>query len=216
MPSPFDTRAATWDADPRRLRLAADIFSALDRAVPLHPGMNALDYGAGTGLLTLALAPRVRHILAVDSSPGMLDVLQHKIRAAGLPHVETLRADFTSDPLPPGPFDLIASAMTLHHVADLAALLHQFHRLLAPGGSLALVDLDPEDGSFHAHATGIPHHGFDHAAFAQLLADAGFTAIRFEPAARIEKNARVYTAFLATARPGTIAINEDFIIDRSP
>ena len=201
MPSPFDIRAATWDANPRRLRLAADLFAALDRAVPLHPGMAALDYGAGTGLLALALAPRVRRILAVDSSPGMLDVLQHKIRAAGLPHVETLRADFTSDPLPPGPFDLVASAMTLHHVPDLASLLHQFHRLLAPGGHLALVDLDTEDGSFHADTTGIPHRGFDRAAFARLLTDAGFTAIRFDLAARIEKHSRAYTAFLATARP---------------
>ena len=200
MPSPFDTRAATWDADPRRLRLAADIFSALDRAVPLHPGMNALDYGAGTGLLTLALAPRVRHILAVDSSPGMLDVLQHKIRAAGLPHVETLRADFTQDPLPPGPFDLVASAMTLHHVADVDRLLRQFFALLAPGGHLALADLDAEDGSFHGHADGVFHLGFDRVVFAKQLAAAGFHGLRFDTAARTVKNGRSYAIFLAVAR----------------
>ena len=200
MANSFDQRAPTWDDDPRRLQLAADIFAALERAVPLHSDMTALDYGAGTGLLTLPLAPRGRRLLAVDSSSGMLDVLAQKARAQTLPHITTLRADFTTDPLPPGPFDLLVSAMTLHHVANVDPLLGKFFTLLAPGGHLALVDLDTEDGSFHGHTDGIPHLGFDRPAFAQQLAAAGFTAIRLDTAARIQKHARPYTAVLAAAR----------------
>ena len=81
MTSSFDARAQTWDDDPRRRKLAESIFAALAQAVPLRAEWTALDYGAGTGLLALALAARVRRVLAVDSSAGMLAVLADKARA---------------------------------------------------------------------------------------------------------------------------------------
>ena len=200
MTSSFDARAQTWDDDPRRRKLAESIFAALERAVPLRADMAALDYGAGTGLLALALAARVRRVLAVDSSAGMLAVLAQKAQASGA-NVETLRADFATDALPAGPFDLVASAMTLHHVADVAGLLRKFFALLAPGGRIALADLDAEDGSFHgANAPGVHHLGFDRAALGRQLADAGFADVRFADAARSEKNGRAYSVFIAAAR----------------
>ena len=200
MTSSFDARARTWDDDPRRRQLAASIFAALEQAVPLRADMAALDYGAGTGLLALALAARVRRVLAVDASTGMLAVLAEKARAGGFANVETLRADFAQDPLPAGPFDLIASAMTLHHVADVADLLRKFFALLAPGGRIALADLDAEDGSFHGpHAPGVHHRGFDRAELAAQLEAAGFADVRFTDAARSEKNGRAYSVFIAAA-----------------
>lgn len=201
MSSSFDARAQTWDDDPRRRQLAASIFAALEQAVPLRAEWTALDYGAGTGLLTLALAARVRRVLAVDSSAGMLAVLAEKARASRFANVETRHADFAQDPLPAGPFELAASAMTLHHVADVAGLLRKFFALLAPGGRIALADLDAEDGSFHgANAPGVHHLGFDRAELAAKLEAAGFADVRFTDAARSEKNGRAYTVFLAAAR----------------
>ena len=199
MANPFDDRAQAWDEDPRRIQLAADVFAALERAIPLRADMAALDYGAGTGLLSLALAPRVRRVLAVDSSPGMLDALARKT-CPGVGNVELLLADFATDPPPPGPFDLVASAMTLHHVADVDGLLRTFFALLAPGGHLALADLDAEDGTFHASPDGIHHFGFDRAALAQRIAAAGFIGVEFNTAAHSEKHARRYSVFLAAAR----------------
>ena len=203
MSSSFDARAQTWDENPGRRQLAADLFAALERHVALQPGWTVLDYGAGTGLLSLALAPRVRRVLAVDSSTGMLEVLGQKARASGCANVETLLADFSKDTPPPGPFDLLVSAMTLHHVADTEPLFRKFFTLLPPGGSIALLDLDAEDGSFHADNAGIPHFGFDRDALAHQLAACGFADIHFTTATRIAKNSRTYPVFLATARrPG--------------
>lgn len=200
MTKSFDDRAQTWDDDPRRGQLAADVFAALARAVPLRPDMAALDVGAGTGLLTLALAPRVRRVVAVDSSAGMLDVLRRKAQAADVRNVDLFQADVAAGPLPPGPYDLVAAAMTLHHVADVDALFRKFHALLAPGGFLALADLEAEDGSFHADSAGIPHFGFDRGEFAKRLAAAGFADVHVADATRISKNAREYPVFLAAAR----------------
>jgi ubiquinone/menaquinone biosynthesis C-methylase UbiE len=200
MANPFDARATSWDGDPGRLQLADHLFSALDQRLPLRPEWTALDYGCGTGLLTLALASRLRRVLAVDSSRGMLDVLEHKIDALGLPHVDTLHADFEHAPLPDGPFDLIASAMTLHHVGRIGSLFQSFSRLLAPDGRLALFDLDVEDGTFHATPDGVRHNGFHRDDLARALADAGFQDVDFTTATRIEKHGRAYPVFLATAR----------------
>ena len=200
MASSFDARAKTWDENPGRRQMAADLFAALEPRVPLRPDMAALDYGAGTGLLTFALAARVGRVVAVDSSAGMLEVLAQKAKAGGFGHVETLLADFSKDPLPLGSFDLVASAMTLHHVADIESLFRNFFRLLAAGGRIALADLDAEDGTFHASNDGIHHFGFDREVFAKQLAAAGFVDIRLATAIRVEKNSRVYPVFLATAR----------------
>lgn len=203
MTNSFDARAQTWDEDPRRVRLAANIFAALSQQIPLRPDMSVLDYGCGTGLLTLALAPRVRHIVGVDSSPGMLDVLAQKANAANLNHVQTLCADFANGPAPSGSHDLVASVMTLHHVVETETLLRHFFALLAPGGHLALADLDTEDGSFHGHNNGIHHLGFNRETLALQLATCGFEDIRFSTAAHIVKS-RDYTVFLATAQKPSV------------
>ena len=200
MASSFDARAKTWDENPGRRQMAADLFAALEPRVPLHADMAVLDYGAGTGLLTFALAARVGRVVAVDSSAGMLEVLAQKAKAGGFDHVDALLADFSKDPLSLGPFDLVTSAMTLHHVADTESLFRNFFRVLADGGRIALADLDAEDGTFHASNDGIHHFGFDRAVFAKQLADAGFVDIRLATAIRVEKNSRVYPVFLATAR----------------
>ena len=200
MSNTFDARASTWDEDPGRLQLAADIFSAIEKQIPLQPGFAALDYGCGTGLLTFALAPRVRRITAVDSSRGMLDRLAQKQQSSGLLNIDLLQSDFSTHPLPSGAYDLLTTAMTLHHVANVEQILRQFFSLLAPGGFLALADLDTEDGTFHSNSEGIHHFGFDRDTLARQLEACGFGNLHFTTASRIQKHGRTYPVFLATAR----------------
>jgi|LSQX01.3.fsa_nt_gb ubiquinone/menaquinone biosynthesis C-methylase UbiE len=196
----FDQRARNWDGSPTRLAQTSDIFAALERQVALQPDWTALDYGSGSGLLTLALARRVAHVWAVDLSVGMMEVLMEKARAEGIANITTLVADFTREPLPDERFDLVTSALALHHIDDPPALLRGFRSLLQPGGMLAVADLDTEDGSFHGDNHHVRHFGFDRDELAARLTGAGFDGIKITTAAHRERGERTYTIFLATAR----------------
>ncbi|MDE2307571.1 MAG: class I SAM-dependent methyltransferase [Xanthomonadaceae bacterium] len=202
----FDDIAAGWDESPRRRELAAGVAAAIAETLPLQAHWHALEYGCGTGLVGAALAPRLGRLLACDVSPGMLSVLAGKARAAGLDRLQTRVLDLTSEPPPAERFDLIFSSMTMHHIPDVAALLRTFHGMLAPGGWLALVDLDSEDGSFHGEGTpGVMHHGFDRNALQGALRAAGFAATGARTAHTVSKTAadgrvRHYPVFLITAR----------------
>ena len=119
----FDRKAAEWDANDRHRALTADIVSAVEREWPVDSSPRLLDYGAGTGLCSLALAPRCSSVVAMDVSAGMLSRLEEKARATGIAHLQTLQQDLCSEPLGGQRFDVILCAMTLHHVKDVDILL---------------------------------------------------------------------------------------------
>jgi ubiquinone/menaquinone biosynthesis C-methylase UbiE len=202
----FDERAAGWDT-PERGERAEAVAEAFIRAVPIEPGTRAIELGAGTGLLGLAIRDRVGparlpELVLSDTSPGMLDVAAAKIRERGLTGVRTVLLDVAADPPPDGaPFDLVVSLLLLHHVEDTAAVLRAVADLLRPGGRFALSDLDTEDGSFHsAEADGIRHHGFDRARLLRLAGEAGFVEIEVGTAGEMERDGRRYPLFLLTGR----------------
>lgn len=194
----FDAVAATWDEEPRRVRLAADIAAGIRRNVPLNPAWDGLDFGCGTGLVTLQLAPLVRSVVGADSSAGMLDRLAAKVKAGLAANVRTMAA--AELPVRTPAFDLVVSAMTLHHVADAAVLLERLAGLLRPGGYLAVADLDREDGSFHDDATGVFHHGFSRDEFERFFVQAGLLDISVDRVAEVRKGERVYPVLLACGR----------------
>ncbi len=201
----FDSKARQWDENPVFQERSRKIADAIRQAVPVHPGMRALDYGCGTGLLSFPLKNELGAILLADSSRGMLDVLAGKIAAQHIGNMTPVQLDLLADPLPTRRFDLIYTAMTLHHIPDTDAILRIFHRLLNPGGHLCIADLDQEDGSFHGPDIDV-HHGFDRAELERRTTAAGFGDIGFKTVFGIEKQqetgTRNYPVFLMTARRG--------------
>jgi ubiquinone/menaquinone biosynthesis C-methylase UbiE len=200
----FDTEAATWDEEPRRVRLAEDTAAAITGMVPLSKTMTAMDYGCGTGLLSLLIQPHVGRIIGADSSKGMLGVLERKVRDRGLDNVGTMFLDAEAEGAAEERVDLLTCHMTLHHVEDIPWLINKFSEMLLPGGILCLSDLDAEDGSFHSDPTGVFSWGFDREDIKALLAEAGLTDIRDTTASVIHKisdeGEREYPVFLITAR----------------
>ncbi len=101
--------------------------------------------------------------------------------------------------MPVGPFNLITSAMTLHHIPELVPLLTSLRGLLHPGGWIALADLETEDGSFHGDQAGIFHLGFSRKELETLLTRAGFRSISVQNVTTVHKNEQLYPILLAVA-----------------
>jgi len=201
----FDKDATTWDQEPRRLKLARDVSTAILKRIGDPSHLDVLDFGCGTGLLTLQLQPHVRSITGVDSSRGMLDVLNKKVEDQKLSNVRTLHLDYEGGDDLRGPYDLIVSNMALHHIPDVAPLLALFFRKLNPLGFLCITDLDSEGGRFHEDDVGVFHQGFDRGKMAQWFRQAGFVDVHHETAAEMAKpdstgELRRFTMFLMSGK----------------
>ena len=59
-----------------------------------------------------------------------------------------------------GPFDLVVSSMTFHHIRDTGMLLDRMAEILKPAGRIAIADLDSDEGKFHDTNDGVFHNGF--------------------------------------------------------
>ncbi|MFL5938272.1 MAG: class I SAM-dependent methyltransferase [Gaiellaceae bacterium] len=112
----------------------APIAGALVAAARPRPGDDALELGAGTGLVTKRVAGRVRSLVATDLSPAMLDVARRSVER---PNAVFATADYNA-PLPflDASFNVVLSGLT--YVQDELAPLEEIARVLRPGGRLAL------------------------------------------------------------------------------
>jgi 2-polyprenyl-3-methyl-5-hydroxy-6-metoxy-1,4-benzoquinol methylase len=193
----FNEKAKDWDANKMIKMLSSAIGSSILEHISLHDQMRVMDFGAGTGLISSQIAPLVKKIVAVDTSEAMLNKLSSKPELHG--KVEIVCQDITDRPID-GKFDLIMSAMAMHHVKDIHRLIQRFAEHLNFGALIALADLDKEDGSFHPKDTeGVFHFGFKRNELQIILEKHGFWEIHFLTAHTVNKEEKGFPIFLVTA-----------------
>ena len=145
----------------------------------------ALDLGCGAGHASFAMAPHVTEVVAYDLSHGMLDVVAQAATARGLSAVRVQHGPAEKLPFADGGFDLVASRYSAHHWGAPAAALREAARVLAPGGTLCLIDVVGPQGP---HAALLDSHlqaiellrdtshvrDYSRVEWRTMLADAGF------------------------------------------
>lgn len=141
-PYRWDERVEAWE----EVAATAAFRAIRDRIVELaEPRADDLvvDLGAGTGLLALAVAPRVRELVAVDISERMLNRLDDTAAAEGIHNVELLAADLRRLPLEDESATLVVSNYAFHHLDDVGKelALAEARRILRPGGRLVICDM---------------------------------------------------------------------------
>lgn len=140
--SEWDEYAEGWDGTEGVRAYADQAFESWQRLVaPEFSELSAarvLDFGCGTGLLTEKFAPLCATVVAVDTSPKMIEVLRRKLLRSGAGNViaksfeidlETIRSnrDVLRD------FDLVIASSVCSFLPDFAATLRGISSMMKPG-----------------------------------------------------------------------------------
>jgi SAM-dependent methyltransferase len=142
---------------------------------------QVLDVAAGAAHLGRALAPKVAHVSALDLTPEMLEQGRSLAESAGLRNIAFQIGDAVSLPWLSAQFDLTVCRLTLHQVADPAAVVREMVRVTRPTGRIAVIDItNADDPMTAAEANRIerlrdPSHGttLTSAQISHLLVAAG-------------------------------------------
>jgi demethylmenaquinone methyltransferase/2-methoxy-6-polyprenyl-1,4-benzoquinol methylase len=144
--SMFDRISGVYDRMNRVMTAGLDQTwreRAADRA-RLEPGQKALDLCCGTGDLSFALAERVGpegRVTGADFSRPMLELADEKAAARGAAQVNFEWADALELPYGDGEFDAVTISFGARNLADLDRGLAEMHRVLVPGGRLAILEI---------------------------------------------------------------------------
>jgi len=190
----FAHKANDYDNKKDRTQNINTIAQGILKEISFSKKMKIMDFGSGTGLLLSEIAPYVGKITAVDISASMNEILRAKKVDC---EIEILEMDLTTEQLEEK-FDSIISSMTFHHIEDVTELFKKLYALLNDKGTIAIADLDKEDGSFHSTDTGVFHYGFDRDAFKHIAENAGFRNLKIQTISTIEKPRGNYSVFLLT------------------
>lgn len=146
-------------------------------AAGVRPGMAVGEVGAGWGRYTVEIARRVGpagRVYANDIDRSALGFLRERCRKENLANVDIIVGGVKDPRFPAGTLDLAFMINTYHHLDDPVALLRNVRPALKPGGTLVIVEKDPE------RSPGNPHHGTTRNTLVRQAGEAGFELVRVE------------------------------------
>ena len=113
------------------------------RMASVRPSDEVLDVACGTGDLTRAFANAgVRRATGLDFTPAMLEIARAKRPRSHFAHtpIEYIEGDAMALPFDDRSFDVVSIAFGLRNVADASGALHEFRRVLRPGGRVIVLE----------------------------------------------------------------------------
>ena len=117
-------------------------------ALDLKPGMVVADIGAGSGYYASRIAKRVGptgRVYATDIQPGMIELLDRRIKSEGLTNVTTVLGGMDDPKLPPKSIDLAIMVDVYHELQQPQLFLQRLKDTFKPGGRLVLLEFRKED-----------------------------------------------------------------------
>ena len=164
----------------------------------LVPEMVIADLGAGEGTLSQLLAKRAKKVIAVDNSEKMVEFGAELAARHGFKNLEYRFGDIEEPPIRADAIDLAILSQALHHAGSPARAVAAAHRILKPGGRIAILDLLQHQFEKARELYADAWLGFTEADLHHFLDDAGFRDIEVAVVARDDQNPQFQT-LLATA-----------------
>ena len=170
----FEQMAKRYDTE-ERIALANVIVEEVRPKLEDCLSKSLLDYGSGTGLVSLELSDLVDSVLLVDSSEQMLEVAKAKISHKGIRNSTVLYSDFTKE-TPELKADIVLLSLVLLHIPDTNKILQELYNLLNKDGKLLIIDFDKNEKINHPKV----HNGFSHKELKAKLLETGFKSIEMK------------------------------------
>jgi ubiquinone/menaquinone biosynthesis C-methylase UbiE len=200
----FDEYAKNWDTD-KRINRAKVIANEIFNAIGTNENYSVMEFGCGTGIVSFNIYDKFKKVTLIDTSKGMIDILDAKISKYKIKNMVTKNLDISKENSLNDKFDVIYTSMVLHHIKNINEIINAFYQLLNNNGYLCIVDLNEEDGSFHKEYSDFDgHNGFNQEELKRILINAGFHDIEsntfFYDKKIIETKKIDYSLFLMKAR----------------
>jgi ubiquinone/menaquinone biosynthesis C-methylase UbiE len=175
----FSGHAAVWDQI-RSLHVAeSEVELAIDRVLGRRPLGRLVDIGTGTGRMIELFGPRSSQAIGIDRSSEMLRLARVKLEAAGI-HSSLRQGDMYALPLDDGSADSVIIHQVLHYAHSPAAAINEAARVLAPGGTLLVVDFAAHEREELRATDAHIRLGFEDAVMEGWFAAAGLEADHVE------------------------------------
>jgi len=151
----FDEEAKLWDEKPRRVALGKAVSEYVSKYI--NKDSEVLDFGCGTGLVSLNFCNKAKTIVGVDLSCEMINIYNKKAKS-----IKCNAIGICDDVINiKEKFDIITASMVFHHIENIDEIMGILSEKLKPNGKLFVADLAKEDGSFHDKGNNdVYHFGF--------------------------------------------------------
>ena len=163
----FNRKAESFDSPQNRF-IADLIRQELEKQVVDFSDKHILDFGGGTGLVSLPLATQSKSVMLVDISEKMLEQARLKVEKQAIDNVYLLQQDLLTKPLNQL-FDIIVVSRVLHHMPNIEKTLAMFRNHLVEDGQLFIADFVKTD---------VNHHGFHLDDLEGKLSQSGFSSVK--------------------------------------
>ena len=163
--------------------------------ITLLPAVTVADLGAGEGTLAQLLAKRARKVIAIDSSPKMVEFGSRLARKHGFKNLEYRLGDIQDPPIAKGSVDLAIFSQALHHALRPEQAMAAAHRMLRKNGRVVILDLLSHQFE-KARELYLDHWlGFSEVQLHDLLEKAGFRQIDVRVVSREKQSPHFQTVF---------------------
>lgn len=147
----------------------------------LLPPLEVVDFGCGSGVLTVEIARWAKRVIAIDRSAAALAQASRRAEREGRSNITFLEADLEALHLPSGKKDLVVVSQSLHHVESPSAVLEEAARIVKPSGRLVVLELMPHQEQWVKERLGHLHLGFPPDELSKRAQKAGFKDIEVTP-----------------------------------
>ena len=163
--------------------------------ITLLPPLAVADLGAGEGTLSQLLAKNARKVIAIDSSPKMVEFGSKLAKKHGFKNLEYRLGDIEDPPIAKNSVDLAILSQALHHAIHPQRAIAAAHQILKRGGRLVILDLLSHRFERARELYADHWLGFSEVELHQFLEKSGFRGIEVSVVAREKQSPHFQTVF---------------------